>query len=147
MDRLPGAVLFACTENGLRSPMAEAMLKHLHGHRIYVDSVGVRAGELDAFAVTVMDELGLDISGHKPKAFTDLEDTSFDLIISLSPEAQHSAVELTRSSAAELEFWNMFDPSVMEESRELRLDAYRDVRDQILALIKRRFPMSPVADT
>ena len=147
MDRLPGAVLFACTENGLRSPMAEAMLKHLHGHRIYVDSVGVRAGELDAFAATVMDELGLDISGHKPKAFADLEDTSFDLIISLSPEAQHSAVELTRSSAAELEFWNMFDPSVMEESRELRLDAYRDVRDQILALIKRRFPMSPVADT
>ena len=147
MDRLPGAVLFACTENGLRSPMAEAMLKHLHGHRIYVDSVGVRAGELDAFAVTVMDELGLDISGHTPKAFADLEDTSFDLIISLSPEAQHSAVELTRSSAAELEFWNMFDPSVMEESRELRLDAYRDVRDQILALIKRRFPMSPVADT
>ncbi|MCG8548263.1 MAG: arsenate reductase ArsC [Alphaproteobacteria bacterium] len=147
MDRLPGAVLFACTENGLRSPMAEAMLKHLHGHRIYVDSVGVRAGELDAFAVTVMDELGLDISGHTPKAFADLEDTSFDLIISLSPEAQHSAVELTRSSAAELEFWNMFDPSVMEESRELRLDAYRDVRDQILALIQRRFPMSPVADT
>ena len=127
--------------------MAEAMLKHLYGHRIYVDSAGVRAGELDGFAVAVMEELGLDISGHKPKAFDDLEDTSFDVIISLSPEAQHSAVELTRSSAAELEFWNMYDPSVSEESRELRLDAYRDVRDQILALVKRRFPLSPVVDT
>ena len=147
MDRLPGSVLFACTENGLRSPMAEAILTHLHGSHIYVDSVGVRAGELDGFAVAVMEELGLDISRHTPKAFANLEDTSFDLIISLSPEAQHSAVELTRSSAAELDFWNMFDPSVLEESREIRLDAYRGVRDQILERIKRRFPVAPIVDT
>lgn len=147
MNRIPGSVLFACTENGLRSPMAEVMLKHLHGHHVYIDSVGVRAGELDGFSIVVMAELGLDVSGHKPKAFTDLEDTSFDLIISLSPEAQHSAVELTRSSAADLEFWNTFDPSVIEDSREKRLDAYREVRDQLLTRIKQRFPVSPAVDT
>mgnify|MGYP003580246197 CR=1 FL=1 len=100
-NRLPDSVLFACTENALRSPMAEAMLKHLHGHRIFVDSVGVRAGELDRFAVEVMAEIGLDISKHRAKTFEDLQDTSFDLIVSMSPEAQHGAVELTRSSAAE----------------------------------------------
>jgi protein-tyrosine-phosphatase len=125
---IPGSVLFACTENALRSPMAEAMMKHLHGHSVFVDSVGVRAGTLDGFAVEVMAELGLDIASHQPKTFDDLEDTSFDLIVSLTPEAQHSAVELTRSSAAELEFWHIFDPSIVEGGREARLDAYRTVR-------------------
>lgn len=145
--RLPGSVLFACTENALRSPMAEAMLKHLHGHQVYVDSVGVRAGELDGFAIEVMAELGLDIAGHRPKTFDDLEDTSFDLVVSLSPEAQHSAVELTRSAATELEFWHTFDPSIVEGGREARLDAYRLVRDELLARIRERFRLDPVAQT
>jgi len=144
---LPGSVLFACTENALRSPMAEAMLKHLHGHQVYVDSVGVRAGELDGFAIEVMAEMGLDIAGHRPKTFDDLEDTSFDLVVSLSPEAQHSAVELTRSTATELEFWHIFDPSIVEGGREARLDAYRRVRDELLARIRERFRLDPVAQT
>ena len=146
-SRLPGSVLFACTENALRSPMAEAMLKHFHGHHVYIDSVGVRAGELDGFAVEVMNELGLDMSKHNPKSFDDLEDTSFDLIISLSPEAQHGAVELTRHSAAELEYWPVFDPSQLEDSRDLRLDAYRQVRDDLWGRIRLRFPTDSVADT
>jgi protein-tyrosine-phosphatase len=145
--RIPGSVLFACTENALRSPMAEAMMKHLHGHHVFVDSVGVRAGALDAFAVEVMAELGLDIAGHHPKTFDELEDTSFDLVISLSPEAQHGAVELTRSSATELEFWHVFDPSLVEGGREARLDAYRLVRDQLMARIRERFRVDPAVDT
>jgi protein-tyrosine-phosphatase len=145
--RLPGSVLFACTENALRSPMAEAMLKHMHGHQIFVDSVGVRAGTLDGFAIEVMAELGLDIAGHRPKTFDDLEDTSFDLVVSLSPEAQHSAVELTRSAATELVFWHTFDPSIVEGGREARLDAYRRVRDELLARIRERFRFDPVAQT
>lgn len=127
--------------------MAEAIMKHLHGHQVYVDSVGVRAGELDGFVVEVMAELGLDIANHKPKAFDDLEDTSFDLIVSLSPEAQHSAVELTRSSAAELEFWHTFDPSIVEGGREARLEAYRGVRDDLMAKIRDRFRVEPAAHT
>jgi len=114
-------------------------MKVLFGTRIYVDSVGVRAGELDQFAVAAMDEIGIDIARHRPKSFEDLEDQSFELIISLSPEAQHRAVELTRFVATELEFWNTFDPSMIEGSREVRLDSYRQVRDQLSARIKARF--------
>jgi protein-tyrosine-phosphatase len=146
-SRIPASVLFACTENALRSPMAEAMLKHLHGHRIFVDSVGVRAGDLDRFAVEVMAEIGLDIARHRPKTFDDLEDTSFDLIVSMSPEAQHGAVELTRSSAAAIEFWHIFDPSIVEGGRAARLDAYRQVRDQLMARIRERFRTDPASDT
>jgi protein-tyrosine-phosphatase len=122
--------------------MAEAMLKHLHGRRIFVDSVGVRAGALDEFAIAVMDEIGIDITKHKPKSFDDLEDDSFDLIVSLSPEAQHKAVDMTRTLAAEVEFWNTFDPSIVEGSREMRLDAYRQVRDQLMNRLLLRFPVA-----
>jgi protein-tyrosine-phosphatase len=139
---LPGAVLFCCTLNALRSPMAAAMLKLLHGRRVYVDSVGVRAGELDPFAVAAMDEIGLDIAKHRPKTFDELEDSSFDLIISLSPEAQHKAVEMTRTMACEVEFWNTFDPSIVEGSREQRMDVYREVRDGLMQRIRERFPVA-----
>lgn len=141
MADLPSAVLFACTFNEIRSPMAEGILKHLHGHHIYVDSVGVRAGnEVDPFAVAVMDEIGIDLSNHRTKTFDDLEDTSYDLVVSLSPEAQHKAVEMTRTMACEVEFWPTFDASIIEGGREERLAAYRLVRDELLAKIKRRFP-------
>jgi protein-tyrosine-phosphatase len=141
MGDMPTSVLFACTQNSIRSPIAEALLKHYLGHRIYVDSVGVRAAEIDSFAVAVMEELGIDISRHRPKSFDDLEDTSYDLIVSLSPEAQHKAVEMTRTMACDVEFWNTLDPSIVEGSREMRLDAYRAVRDQLRRRIMERFRM------
>ena len=140
MADLPGSVLFCCTQNALRSPMAEGILKMLHGKQVFVDSVGLRAGELDLFAVAVMDEIGIDIARHRPKTFDNLEDTSFDLIISMSPEAHHKALEMTRTMACEVEFWNTFDPSLIEGSRDVRLDAYREVRDQLVRRIRQRFP-------
>ena len=140
MADLPGSVLFACTSNAIRSPMAEGYLKYLHGKRVYVDSVGVRSGELDGFAVAAMAELGIDIANHKAKTFDDLQDTTFDIVISLSPEAQHKAVEMTRTMAIEVVFWNTLDPSVVEGSRETMLEAYRQVRDQLIAKIHERFP-------
>jgi protein-tyrosine-phosphatase len=143
--QLPGSVLFCCTMNALRSPMAEAMLKHLHGRRIFVDSAGLRAGPMDEFAVAAMEEIGIDIAKHRPKAFEQLEDDSFDLIVSLSPEAQHHAVEMTRVMACDVEFWNTFDPSLVEGSREARLDAYRQVRDQLMRRILERFPLAGAA--
>ena len=121
--------------------MAEGLLKHVLGHKVYIDSVGVRSREIDPFVVEVMDELGIDMSRHRPKAFEDLEDTSYDLIISLSPEAQHKAVELTRTMACDVEFWNTFDPSLTEGNRESRLVAYRQVRDQLMARIRDRFTL------
>jgi len=136
-----GAVLFACTMNQVRSPMAAALLRQRWGGRIFVDSCGLRAAvELDPFAETVMDEIGLDLTAHRPKTFDDLEDGSFDLVISLSPEAQHRAVELSRGRAVEIEYWRTFDPTVAEGSREQRLDAYRRVRDELELRIKDRFP-------
>lgn len=144
MLEIPSAVLFACTFNAVRSPMAEGLLKQLLGHRIYVESIGVREGELDAFAVQVMDEIGIDIAGHRPRTFDDLEDESFDTIISLSPEAQHRAVESTRMMSCEVVFWNTFDPTMIEGSRETRLQAYRQVRDQLFNRIKTQFPVETI---
>ena len=116
-------------------------MKFLHGDRIYVDSAGVRSLDIDGYAITVMDEIGIDLARHRTKTFDDLEDDSFDLIISLSPEAQHKAVEMTRWMSCEVEFWNTFDPSIVEsEDREIKLEAYRQVRDQLMERLKARFP-------
>jgi protein-tyrosine-phosphatase len=138
---LPGAVLFACTMNVVRSPMAAAILRHLAGRRAYVESAGVRAGEPDPFVAAVMDEIGIDVSAHRPHTLRDLNDTSFDLIVSLSPEAHHQALEMTRTMAVEVEYWPTFDASLMlgQGSREQTLDAYRQVRNALFAKIKRRF--------
>jgi protein-tyrosine-phosphatase len=141
MHELPGAVLFACGHNAIRSPMAEGLMKYLHGLRVYVQSAGVRPTELDPFAVAVMDEIGIDIARHRPRSFEELEDAYFDLVISLAPEAQHRAVELTRASATELEFWNTPDPSLVEGSRDMQLEAYRAVRDFLMRRIRQRFPV------
>ncbi len=139
MSDLPGSVLFACSMNAIRSPMAEGFLKFLHGTRIYVDSVGTRKREVDGFAIAVMEEMGIDISRHAAKTFDDLQDDLFDIVVTLSPEAHHRALELTRTSPVEVEFWNTFDPSLVEGSREQRLDAYRQVRDRIFERIRNRF--------
>ena len=117
-------------------------MKVLHGNRIYVDSVGVRAGELDPFVVAALDEIGVDLTRHRPKTFEDLEDTYFDLVISLSPEAQHQAVELTRHSSCEIVFWPTLDPSLIGGNRETRLEAYRTLRDDLLLRLRTRFPPS-----
>jgi len=142
---LPGAVLFACSRNAVRSPMAAAILKHLSGNRIYVDSAGVRAGEPDPFAAAVLEELGIDLSRHKPKSFGELADTSFDLIVSLSPEAHHKALQLAEGFAVEVDYWPTPDPALTEGSREQILDAYRLVRDGLFRRIKQRFPLTGAA--
>jgi protein-tyrosine-phosphatase len=139
-EELPGSILFACTHNAIRSPIAEAVMKVLHGRRVYVDSVGVRPQPIDPFAIAALDEIGIDLSRHRSKSFDELEDDYFDLVISLSPEAQHRAVELTRTSSCEIEFWPTMDPSLTTGSREQRLDAYRTLRDELMRRLGRRFP-------
>lgn len=140
--RMPRAVLFACGLNSVRSPMAAGLFKQLFGRSAYVGSAGVRSGELDPFAVAALDEVGIDISKHKPMTFEELEDLeglNFDLIVTLSPEAHHRALELTRTLAVDVEYWPTFDPTDAEGSREQRLDAYRAVRDDLMQHIKQRF--------
>ena len=138
---LPASVLFACTMNSVRSPMAAAILRHLAGRRCYAVSAGVRKGSIDAFAIEVMAEIGIDMAGHAPKTIRELDDTSFDLIVTLSPEAHHQALELTRTLACDVEYWPTFDATMMVgyASREQILDAYRGVRDGLFRRIKARF--------
>jgi len=138
----PQAVLFACGMNSVRSPMAAALLKQMLGTSLYVGSAGVRKGELDAFAAAAMEEIGIDISAHRPVTFEELDDLeglNFDLIVTLSPEAHHKALELIRTLAADVEYWPTADPTAIEGSREQRMNAYREVRDQLLKRIRERF--------
>ena len=135
----PEAVLFCCTLNAIRSPMAEGLTKSVVGTRLYVDSVGVRSKEADGFMIEVMAEIGIDMRGHSPKNFDDLADGSFDLIIALSPEAQHHAVEMTRTMACEVEFWNTFLTPIIEGGRNMSLEAFRTVRDQLRQKLKNAF--------
>ena len=136
---MPASLLFACSENSVRSPMAEALAKRLYGQASNIDSVGVRASMVDGMAAAALDELGIDVHRHHAKTFDDVDPSSFDLIVTLSPEAHHQALEFTRGTAAEVEYWPVMDPSVVEGTREMRLSAYRSTRDQILARLKARF--------
>ncbi len=146
--RDPQSVLFACGLNSVRSPMAASLLQHMFPNALYVRSAGVRKGEVDPFAVAVMAELGQDISDHKPVTFEELEDwegLNFDLIITLSPEAHHKALELTRTLAADVEYWPTQDPTGTDGSREQKLAAYREVCDSLLARIRKRFARAGAA--
>lgn len=137
----PHAVLFACAMNSVRSPMAAAILQHLMGQRVHVASAGVRAGLLDPYAVAVMDEIGIDISDHEPASLKDTQVETFDLIITLSPEAHHHGLELTRVVPAEIEYWPTPDATAILDSagRDEILATYRAVRDSLFGKIKQRF--------
>lgn len=140
LDTLPAAVLFACNLNSVRSPMAAALLRaHING-RIYTASAGVRCGDEDPFVAEVMGEIGLDLGGHTPHDFASLGDLNFDLIVSLTPEAHHKAVELARAADIATEYWPTLDPMAEEGPRARRVAAYRELRDQLARRIAERFP-------
>jgi protein-tyrosine-phosphatase len=135
------SVLFVCAHNSVRSPMAEALARHYFGKSIYIQSAGVRPGERDPFVVAALDEIGIDGSKHKPRTLAELEEwegLNFDLIITLSPEAHHAALDLTRTIAADIEYWPTADPTLVQGSRDQRIDAYRDVRDGLTYRIRLR---------
>ena len=138
-SKLPSAVLFACTLNAIRSPMAAAIMHHHFGHKVYVASAGIAAGDPDPFVGMIMDEIGIDLKKHRPHSFEDLEDSAFDLLITLSPEAKAKADDMSRTMAIETENWAITDPSQTQGSREQILDSYRQVRDDIVRKVKQRF--------
>ncbi len=138
----PHAVLFACGLNAVRSPMAAGLFKQMFGTSAYVASAGVQQGEVDPFATAVMEEVGIDISRHRPVTFEELDEEqglNFDLIVTLSPQAHHKALELTRTLAADVEYWPTMDPAAAEGNREQRLAAYRELREQLSEQIRARF--------
>lgn len=135
------SVLFLCGMNSVRSPMAEALARHYFGKSVYVQSAGVRKRDADPFMMAALDEIGIDASKHKPRTLAELEEwegVNFDLIITLAPEAHHAALELTRTLAADVEYWPTADPTIAQGSREQKLDAYRDVRDGLSYRIRLR---------
>jgi protein-tyrosine-phosphatase len=134
----PGAILFMCGWNAIRSPMAEAIAKRVLPSDIYIQSAGVRSGERDPFVDAVLEEMGLSIGRHQPRTLEELEDDFFDLIVTLTPEAHHTALELTRSNAIDVVYWPTMDPTVATGTREQMLDAYREVRDHLWRLIEER---------
>ena len=144
---LPSSVLFCCTMNEVRSPMAEGIMKRFHGNRVYVDSVGAQTSDrLDPLMVEVMKEIGVDMSRHHPKSFDALTDDSFDIAIALSPEAEALATDVTRYLDCDVRRWNIADPTATEGSRDARLAAYRQARDQIQHKILELFPLSDHPD-
>ena len=138
-NALPGSVLFVCAMNSIRSPMAEHLMKAAFGSKVFVDSAGIHAGNPDGFMVSVMAEKGIDLSHYQPSTLDDMEDSYFDLIVTLAPEAHHRALEWTRSQAVDVEYWPTMDPSSVAGSREQVLEAYRQTRDMIDRRIRNRF--------
>jgi protein-tyrosine-phosphatase len=135
----PASILFVCTMNAVRSPMAAALLRHLRGREIHVESAGVQAGALDPLAVEVMAEIGIALAAHCPRRFEDLEDGGFDLVVALSPEAQCRALDWGRTFATQIEYWRTADPTAVEGTPEQRRAAYRAVRDTLRHQIAARF--------
>ena len=135
----PSSVLFLCNHNVIRSPMAEGLMRDLFGTTIYCDSAGVTAGEPDPFVTAVMAESGIDMSNHEPKELDDLDDTWFDLVISLSPQAHHVALSMVQVDSSDVIYWPAGDPTVVQGSREQRLEAYREVMNSIRKQLIERF--------
>jgi protein-tyrosine-phosphatase len=143
---LPRSVLFLCGMNAVRSPVAERLARRLLPASVFVDSAGIHVGDPDPFVEAVLAEEGLSMGERMPKAFDDLEDNYFDLIVTLSPQAHHAALELTRALAVDVEYWPTVDPTATQGSREQKIAAYRDMRDRLKARIEERFGQNPAPD-
>ncbi|MBT0958376.1 low molecular weight phosphatase family protein [Alphaproteobacteria bacterium KMM 3653] len=145
MPGLPSSVLFCCDHNSVRSPMAEGVMKKLYGHDCYVQSAGVKSElDIDGFAVTVCREIGVELERHRVRSFDEMQEwgddlTGFDLIVALSPASQRRALDLTRVFHLEVEYWAILDPTGLGETRDARLAAYRQTRDQIRTRLLGRF--------
>ncbi|MCZ7677086.1 MAG: low molecular weight phosphatase family protein [Roseovarius sp.] len=139
---LPQSVLFCCDHNAVRSPMAEGIMKRLYGTDVYVQSAGVRSDmDIDGFSIAVCRELGVELERHRSRSFDEMQEwgddlSSFDLIVALSPASQRKALDLTRLYHLDVVYWPILDPTGLGETREARLNAYRQARDQIIKHVK-----------
>lgn len=154
MTIIPTSVLFCCDYNAVRSPMAEGIMKKFYGTRIFVQSAGVKNElEIDGFSVAVCAEIEVALEKHRVRTFHQMEEwgdriDAYDLIVALSPAAMRQAQEYTRYHAVEVEYWPTIDPTGLGETREAKLAAYRQTRDQIVTRILERFgaPDTPEVD-
>ena len=131
------SVLFVCSMNSVRSPIAAALARKLFPGRVIARSAGVRSGKADGFVHEVMEEIGIDMSVHTPHTMDELVANRFDLVVTLSPDAPE-AVERSGLEMGALEHWPMPDPSQVEGNREAVLSAYRTLRDQLQQKVRER---------
>lgn len=141
---LPRSILFLCGMNAIRSPMAEVLAREILPQGVFIASAGVRAGQRDPFVDAVLAEKGLSLGERQPQRLDDMEDNYFEMIVTLSPQAHHAALELTRSLAVEVVYWPTADPSTATGTRDRIMDAYRDVRDRLEARIRERFARTDI---
>lgn len=141
----PSAILFVCGRNAVRSPMAQALTDSLYPGRFYTASAGIVPGDRDPFVDAILAEIDLDLGDHRPVGLHDLHDLSFDLAITMAPEAHHQVLELTRTHAIEVEYWPTFDPTLAMGSREQILAAYRDLREHLSVRIQARLGAPPIS--
>ncbi|MFS4581360.1 low molecular weight phosphatase family protein [Phaeobacter sp. C3_T13_0] len=145
MSELPQSILFCCDHNAVRSPMAEGIMKQFYGSGTYVQSVGVKNDmEIDGFCIAVCQEIGVELSRHRSRSFDEMEQwgddlSSFDLVVALSPASQRRALELTRFFHLDVEYWPIMDPTGLGESRNAKLDSYRQTRTQIIERLTERW--------
>lgn len=145
MVDLPQSVLFCCDYNAVRSPMAEGLMKKFYGMDVYVQSAGVKSDlDIDGFSIAVCQELGVELTRHRVRSFDEMQQwgddlSSFDLVVALSPASQRRALDLTRIFHLDVEYWQILDPTGLGETREAKLAAYRQARDQIVGHLKKRF--------
>lgn len=135
-SKLP-TVLFVCSMNSVRSPMAAALARQAFPGRIIARSVGVNGGKADAFVHEVMEEIGIDMSVHTPHILDELVANHFDLVITLSEDAAE-AVRRKGLEVGAIEEWQVDDPSLVEGNRDLVLNAYRDLRDNLRQRVRAR---------
>lgn len=134
------SVLFVCNQNAVRSPMAEALANRHCKRRVFIESVGLIAGNLDPFSVAAMAEEKIDIGHHEPKAIADVDITLFDLVIALTPESHAHIQRMQLGDDTQLEYWPTPDPSDAEGNRNQVMDSYRLVRDRLEVRIADKFP-------
>jgi len=136
---MPGSVLFCCDHNAIRSPIAEGLAKLYYGKKIFIQSAGILNDlEIDGFAISVCEEIGVKLAKHQPRSFLDMDQwgdriDSFDLVVALSETSKRKVIEATKSYAVKVIYWPIFDPTATVNRWEEKIANYRKTRDQISA--------------
>lgn len=130
-------VLFICVHNSARSQMAEAFLKELGKDHFFAESAGLEAGVLNPLAVTVMKEVGIDISGNTTKsAFEFLKQGRlYNYVVTVCDASSGERCPIFPGITKRLH-WGFDDPSSLTGSDEEKLEKTRKIRDQIEEAVK-----------
>lgn len=127
-------VLILCTGNSARSQMAEGLLRHDAGQRFEAESAGTKASFVRPEAITVMQEVGIDITGHRSKNVDEFAGQRFDYVITVCDNARETCPVFF--GAPQKLHHDFDDPAAFKGSEEERLAVFRRVRDQLRAYLR-----------